>query len=150
MVRRNFAAVWEGVRRKSSCFCAGLILCVGWPEAAAANFQVCNQTLDVANVAIGQWDLDAWETSGWWTVGPNQCANVIEDTLTARFVYVFARDVFNRAMLPGATPMCVDPEEFRIRGVQDCPVRGHLTAQFLEVDTRRSERWTLFLNASQE
>lgn len=112
---------------------------------ARANFQVCNQTLDVVNVAVGIFDVNAWETSGWWTIGPNQCANVIQETLRSRYVYVYARDVFNGSMLNGTATMCVDPGEFRIRGRNDCLTRGHIAAQFKEIDTRRSERWTFFL-----
>ena len=89
---------------------AGFILAT--PDRAQANFQVCNQTLDVINVAIGAYDIDEWETAGWWTIGPNQCANVIEETLTSRYVYIYARDVFNASMVSGTTTMCVDPGEF--------------------------------------
>lgn len=133
----------------SACavFCAAI---VSVPSTARANFQFCNQTLDVVNVAVGTYDADAWATSGWWTVGPNQCANVIEDSLTSRYIYVYARDVFNASMLPGTTSMCVDPSEFRIRGREDCLIRGHISARFHEVDTRRSERWTFFLRAGTE
>ncbi|WP_254796978.1 DUF1036 domain-containing protein [Sulfitobacter albidus] len=106
---------------------------------------MCNQTLDVVNVAIGLYDVDDWETSGWWIVGPNQCSNVVEDSLTSRYIYVYARDVFNGSMLAGDTSMCVAPGEFRIRGRQDCLIRGHIAAEFEEVDTRRSERWTFFI-----
>lgn len=134
-------------------FFARVVFClfaVAIPSTVKANFQFCNQTLDVVNVAIGAYDADAWETAGWWTVGPNQCANVIEDTLTSRYVYVYARDVFNASMLPGTTTLCVDPDEFRIRGREDCLIRGHISARFHEVDTRRSERWTFFLRAGAE
>ena len=122
------------------------LLLAGMPQDARANFQFCNQTLDVVNVAVGQWDVDDWESSGWWTVGPNQCANLIEHTLTARYVYVFARDVFNKAVLAGDTTMCIDPGEFRLRGGEDCLVTGHIPVEFFEVDTRRSERWTFYLS----
>lgn len=132
--------------RLQLCFLAGLFL-IAMRSPAHANFQVCNQTLDVVNVAIGTYDVDAWETSGWWTIGPNQCANVIEDTLTSRYIYVYARDVFNASMLAGSIPMCVDPGEFRIRGREDCLIRGHIATEFYEVDTRRSERWTFFMGA---
>jgi len=114
-------------------------------EPAHAQFSVCNQTLDVVNVAIGRFDAGEFETSGWWTVGPNQCANVVETQLSARYLYAFAQDVFGRIVLAGAKPMCVAPGKFEIRGETDCLVRGFLEARFLEVDTRRSERWTLFL-----
>jgi len=116
------------------------------PSAVAAEFQVCNQTFDVVNVAIGQFDRDAFETSGWWTIGPNQCANVIDQELRARYIYVFAQDVFGKSVMTGATPMCVAPDRFEIRGEKDCLIRGFIEARFLEVDTLKSERWTLFLN----
>ncbi|MEC7761510.1 MAG: DUF1036 domain-containing protein [Pseudomonadota bacterium] len=115
------------------------------PQTASAQFSVCNRTFDVINVALGQYDIDDFETSGWWTVGPNQCANVIDRILTARYVYVFAQDVFGREILTGATPMCVAPKRFDIKGDGDCLVRGYLEAKFQEVDTLRSERWTLFI-----
>ena len=115
------------------------------PSPANAQFAVCNQTFDVINVALGAYDRTAFETSGWWTIGPNQCANVINETLTARYFYVFAKDVFGREVLSGATPMCVAPDRFEIHGDQDCLVRGLIEARFHEVDTRKSERWTVFI-----
>lgn len=122
---------------------AGLALIAASP--AATQFTVCNQTFDVINVAMGAYDRDDFETSGWWTIGPNQCANVIDEELTSRYIYVFAKDVFGREVLTGATPMCVAPDRFEIRGEQDCLIRGLIEARFHEVDTRKSERWTLFI-----
>lgn len=134
------------VLRPKLCFLTALLF-IAMRSPVHANFQVCNQTLDVVNVAIGTYDVDAWETSGWWTIGPNQCANVIEETLTTRYIYVYARDVFNASMLAGSVPMCVDPGEFRIRGREDCLIKGHIATEFTEVDTRRSERWTFFMTS---
>ncbi|MBQ2261488.1 MAG: DUF1036 domain-containing protein [Loktanella sp.] len=114
--------------------------------AAHAQFQVCNQTFDVVNLAVGSFVRSAFETTGWWTIGPNQCVFLIENQLDARYVYVFAQDVFGRIILSGATPMCIAPDRFTIRGESDCLVRGFLEARFHEVDTLRSERWTLFLS----
>lgn len=122
---------------------AGLALIAASP--AATQFAVCNQTFDVINVAMGAYDHDDFETSGWWTIGPNQCANVIDEELTSRYIYVFAKDVFGREVLTGATLMCVAPDRFEIRGEQDCLIRGLIEARFHEVDTRKSERWTLFI-----
>jgi uncharacterized membrane protein len=114
---------------------------------AAAEFAVCNQSVDVVNVAVGQFEGADMVTEGWWTIGPNQCANVIRDELTARFIYVFAQDVFGKSILTGTTPLCIEPAKFRIRGETDCAQRGFLEVAFVEVDTLRSERWTLFLTA---
>ncbi|MEM9435602.1 MAG: DUF1036 domain-containing protein [Pseudomonadota bacterium] len=140
------------MRAQKSLFSALVVTTLGIfsPQIAAANFQVCNQTLDVINVAVGAYDVDAWETRGWWIVGPNQCANVIEEELSSRFIYVYARDVFNQSMLDGTTSMCIKTESFVLRGREDCLVNGYLSADFFEVDTRRSERWTFFLQAPAE
>ncbi len=110
-----------------------------------AQFFVCNQTFDVSNVAIGHYKDSDFETTGWWTIGPNQCANVIDGPLTSRFIYVFAHDVFGKTILSGAAPMCVDSKRFTISGTEDCLIRGFIEARFHKVDTRQSERWTLFL-----
>ena len=123
------------------------LACVLWLAAASAQaeFAVCNQSFDVVNVAIGQFERDDFVTRGWWTVGPNQCANVIREKLETRYVYVFAQDVFGNAILTGGTSMCVGPKRFEIQGEADCAVRGFVEVPYVEVDTQRTERWTLFL-----
>ncbi|MCU0910735.1 MAG: DUF1036 domain-containing protein [Rhodobacteraceae bacterium] len=131
--------------RQAKAKAAFFLLPVLWGGAADAQFAVCNQTFDVVNVAIGKFDETVFETSGWWTIGPNQCANVVTEELKVRYIYVFAQDVFGKTVLAGSTPMCVGPERFEIRGEGDCLVRGFLEARFHEVDTLRTERWTLFL-----
>ncbi|WP_245216631.1 DUF1036 domain-containing protein [Sagittula salina] len=123
----------------------GLYLIPCFVAPAQAQFAVCNQTLNVMNVAVGRYDYENFTTSGWWTVGPNRCANVIDEVLNARYVYVFAQDVFGKEIMNGATPMCIDTKRFDIVGEEDCLVRGYLEARFKEVDTFKSERWTLFV-----
>ncbi len=113
---------------------------------AHAQFAVCNQSLDVVNVAIGQ-DVDSeFQTEGWWTVGPNQCANVVRTELASRYIYIYAQDVFGQPLLNGTTQMCISPRKFTIRGIADCWSRGDVAAGFIEVDTVRTQRWTLFLS----
>lgn len=124
------------------CFLAMMAL---QASPAMAEFAVCNQSFDVVNVAIGQFERNEFVTRGWWTVGPNQCANVIKEKLDARYVYVFAQDVFGNAILSGSTNMCVGPKRFEIQGEKDCAVRGFIEVPYVEVDTQRTERWTLFL-----
>ncbi len=125
---------------------AFLLLLAGFAAGpAAAEFAVCNQTFDVVNVSVGRFEDDDFVTRGWWTVGPNQCANVIREPLDARYIYVFAKDVFGKQILDGATPLCISAKRFVIRGREDCLIRGHLPARFIEVDTQLTERWTVFL-----
>lgn len=125
-----------------------LMAVTGLPGLAQAQFAVCNQSFDVMNVAIGQ-DVDnAFQTEGWWTVGPNQCANVVKDELTSRYIYIFAQDVFGQPMLNGTTQLCISPRKFVIRGETDCWAMGNIAAGFIEVDTLKTQRWTLFLSGT--
>lgn len=126
-------------------FAASIFAAISSSTPIMAQFAVCNQTFDVVNVAIGKFERSLFVTSGWWTIGPNQCANVIKQELSVRYVYVFAQDVFGKTVLSGATRMCVAPGRFEVRGETDCIIRGYIEAPFYEVDTQRTERWTLFL-----
>ena len=121
------------------------ILCCLLPKAASAQFAVCNQSLDVVNVAIGREVNKEFQSEGWWTVGANQCSTVIREPLDGRYIYVFAEDVFAQPVTYGNTQMCVAPRRFSIRGTDGCLVRGFSQAGFIEVDTQTMNRWTLFL-----
>ena len=115
-----------------------------------AQFAVCNQSFDVINVAIGHEVRGQIRTRGWWKIGPNQCASTIRDPLTTPVIYVFAQDVFGKELLNGAFPLCVRPRRFSEDIQTDCLVRGFLEADFIEVDTQGTERWTLFVSAQPE
>lgn len=112
---------------------------------ARAEFIVCNQSFDVVNVAIGQDAGHGFRTDGWWTIGTNQCAQVIKGQLDNRYVYVYATDVFGQAILQGHTEMCVGPKKFTIQGTGNCWQRGTIAEPFLEVDTGSADHWTLIL-----
>lgn len=116
-----------------------------WAGPLRAEFKVCNQSFDVLNLAFGQPGPRGFRTEGWWRVAPNQCATLIRDKLSARYLYVFASDVFGKSVLPGMVPMCVAPRRFRIEGEADCLLRGYIEARFFEVDTGSAKDWTLFV-----
>jgi uncharacterized membrane protein len=115
------------------------------PGQARAEFTVCNQTLDVVNLAVGQEVDGAFQTDGWWTVGVNQCVNVIREELTNRYIYIYATDAFGHAILNGSTDMCIEKRRFTIRGIDECWRHGHIAARFYEIDTLSQVRWTFFL-----
>lgn len=122
---------------------SALALCIS--SSANASFTVCNQMLDIANIAIGEGVDDAIETRGWWTVAPNRCADIIPDKLKTRYIYVYAIDVRGEILLEGSAKFCTLPRQFRIKGALDCWKRGYTTGRFQEVDTRDAQSWTLFL-----
>ncbi|MBP0616741.1 DUF1036 domain-containing protein [Jiella mangrovi] len=137
---------WPGRAIRASCAALLFALALLAGRGAQAQFVVCNQTLDVVNVAIGSDGGSGFTTEGWWIVGANRCATTLRDELEARYVYVYANDVFGRSVLYGSTPMCVGQKGFRIVGTDACYQRGYRPAKFLEVDTRAVSRWTLFLS----
>lgn len=122
------------------------LIFVGGP--AAAQFAVCNQSFDVVNIAIGREIQGDFQTEGWWTVGPNQCANVVKHALKSRYIYIYAQDVFGQPILRGTTQMCISSRKFILRGITECWSRGNVTAGFIEVDTQETPRWTLFLSGA--
>lgn len=124
---------------------AALFCALATAGTARAEFTVCNQTLDVVNLAVGQEIDRSFQTDGWWTVGANQCVNVIREELSNRYIYIYATDVFGQAILSGSTDMCVERRRFTIRGIEECWKNGHIAARFYEVDTLAQARWTFFL-----
>lgn len=135
-----------GIFSRLSLVALGLILAN--PSAARAEFVVCNRSFDVVNLAIGLGIGQGFQTEGWWTIGTNQCATVLKERLSNRYIYIYARDVFGRAVLDGDIQMCVDQKKFVILGIDSCWVRGLTGADFVEIDTGDSDRWTVFLEGS--
>jgi uncharacterized membrane protein len=133
--------------RKLSLLALLVVVCFGLAgmRPAHAQFQVCNQSYDVLNLAVAQSEDGIFVTEGWWTIGANRCVDVIRDELVNRYIYVYATDVFNQPILRGDVPMCIAPKRFRIKGTEDCWLRGHKAGSFMEVDTQSEPRWTLFL-----
>ena len=122
---------------------------LGFTLPARVEFAVCNQTFDVVNVAIGQQADGSFRSEGWWTVGANQCANVIREELRSRYIYVYAIDVFGQPLLAGTQSLCVGDKRFVIDSETDCWQRGYRAADFVEVDTQESPRWTVFLRTNE-
>ena len=135
------------VRRKMLWLAATLCLTLGKP--AMAQLMVCNQSLDVLNVALGFEETGEFQTEGWWSIGANRCSSVVRQSLTGRYYYLYAEDVFGQPVLSGAVPACVDAKRFKISGTSGCWVRGLREAPFAEVDTQSQSRWTVFLKSSE-
>ncbi|MBL3611241.1 DUF1036 domain-containing protein [Rhodovulum sulfidophilum] len=130
--------------------CPALLCALLAAAPALAGFSVCNRSLDEVNLALGQPGENGFGTSGWWLIGPGECASPLDRPLDARFLYVFALDAFGRVLLEGATPMCVGPGRFEIRGATDCLTRGYLEARFREIDTGNAADFTLTLHPDAE
>lgn len=134
---------------KYTCF-AGLLmastLLAGAAAPAAAEFRVCNQTLNLFNIAVGRpIPNDLFETEGWWTLAANSCTTLIKEPLESSFFYIYGTDIYGEPAIVGSTDMCVGAKRFVIRDRKDCWVRGFRQVPFLEVDTKNAASWTVFI-----
>ncbi|WP_354043868.1 DUF1036 domain-containing protein [Devosia sp. UYZn731] len=118
---------------------------LGTSVAVHAELSVCNQTYDVVNLAVGYQRGADFQTSGWWTIGVNQCANVIREDLPSRYVFVYAEDVFGQSLFQGGRSLCIGTKRFQTSAIDQCWQRGLMGVDFTEIDTQQSPRWTLFL-----
>lgn len=125
------------------------------PRPAHAEFRVCNQTLNLVNVAVGAQFGQAFRTEGWWTVPANACVSPIKDDLLGlriRFVYLYPMGIEGQDLMKGDWEMCIRPDKFvftkQAGESWDCWVKGYQTARFTEIDTGNSKNWTVFFRDS--
>jgi len=125
---------------------AGLALLAGAAPSAQAEFRVCNQTLNLFNVAIGYpVEGDLFKTEGWWTLAANSCTSLIKQPLEYSYYYLYGTDIYGEPAIVGTTDMCVAAKQFTIPDQKDCWVRGFQQARFLEVNVKNADRWTVFI-----
>jgi uncharacterized membrane protein len=109
---------------------------------AEAAFNVCNKANLKTRVAVGHFDGTNWSSTGWWTIEPKACVDVITGPLNARYYYLYASDGA-AGTWEGKTHFCVAPgAKFTIPGRADCDKRGFDRRGFFEVDTGSSPDWT--------
>jgi uncharacterized membrane protein len=125
-------------------FAGGLALFA--PDAAKADFRVCNGTQNLVGVAIGYRAQEGWITEGWWQVPATTCATLIEGELQSRYYYLYAEDAARGGRWTGDVNMCVAENEFKVTGVQDCFARGFQRMGFKEYDTGRQGSWMVQLS----
>jgi uncharacterized membrane protein len=116
---------------------------------ALAEFKVCNQTLNLYNLALGFGGTGEFHTEGWWTLPANACVTPIKDRLKSRYIYVYATDIYGNEALSGEWNMCVSGKKFVIArppgDAWNCWVRGYQQAGFKEIDTGNSQNWMVFI-----
>ncbi len=129
-----------------------LVLPACMASPAHGEFRVCNQTLNLFNVAVGYLveeaqvaESEGWWTEGWWTLAANSCTSPIKKKLQSKFFYLYGTDIYGEPAIVGKTAMCVSAKQFIIRGIEDCWVRGFEQVWFLEVDTKNAPSWTVFI-----
>jgi uncharacterized membrane protein len=103
-----------------------------------AGLKLCNRADTLVWTAIAQRHDDGWESRGWWPLGPDECAKVLDEPLTqpAYYVYAAVRDPDSETDRPLAAanePFCLAPTRFAILGRESCAGRGYEEGQFATV-----------------
>lgn len=128
-------------------FVAFLVIFATLPPCARAEFTVCNQTLDVANVAIATTTNNTTRSEGWWPVAANRCVVVVKGPLVNRYLYLLALDIRGRPLIGGSVKMCMASRKFVIEDAASCWRRGYEEGLFTEIDTGSAMSWTVFLKS---
>lgn len=129
-----------------AAFCGAILAITPFAAAPAlADLRVCNQTANPISVSLGYRAERGWQSEGWWIAPPEDCANVYQGDLNARYYYLFAADDLGGGAWQGEVFMCTQDETFTIFGVEDCLARGYERTGFFEVDTGERQNWTLQL-----
>lgn len=116
------------------------------PDAARADFRICNKTTSRVGIALGYKAERNWMTEGWWTVDADSCETLLAGPLQARYYYMYAVDYEQGGEWSGTTAyMCTQDREFTIQGVNDCVARGYQKTGFYEIDTGNQASWTVQL-----
>ena len=120
------------------------------PQAAHAEFKVCNKSGSLVGVAIGYKLENEWITEGWWRIPPDICTSIIEGDLTSRYFYLHAEESESGGRWRGPVFMCTSSKEFKIQGVKNCFARGYERTGFFEVDTTEQKSWQVRLTKANQ
>src|SRR5205085_3158253 len=82
------------------------LIALGLSASARADFQFCNKTSYVLDLALALEEKEAAATRGWFRVDPGACKNVLQGAITADKVYVHARALAAYGPSPLPDPAC--------------------------------------------
>jgi uncharacterized membrane protein len=110
-------------------------------RADEAGLKLCNRAGSLVWAAIALRNDEGWESRGWWPLGPDECAKVLNEPLTQAAYYVYAamRDQTteaDRPLVAAAEPFCLAPTRFAILGRESCERRGYQEGRFATVLAR--------------
>ncbi len=113
-----------------------------------AGLKLCNRADTLVWSAIAMRSEDGWESRGWWPLGPDECAKVLDEPLNQPAYYVYAslsepgaQD--DRPLLAADEPFCLAPTRFAILGRESCAGRGYEEGRFATVLARERPFVTL-------
>jgi uncharacterized membrane protein len=130
---------------QSRALLLSLLAAVGLTAPAHADFQLCNKTSYVLDLALALEEKDAAATRGWFRVDPGQCRTVLQGTPQAEKVYLHARALaaYGPSPLPqaGHADFCIADGNFVIAAARTCQTRaGQRLVPFSQIKPSETEQ----------
>jgi uncharacterized membrane protein len=159
---RGTAAKLPRIAARIAAVCAFMVAA----PTARAELRICNQTLNLYNVAVGYFTgagchktpVDEatcrMQTEGWWNLPASGCVPLIKYELEETFYYIFATDIYGDDAVTGDTELCVKlNRKFEIQipfaetsaKAPGCWQKGYQQVKFKEIDTHNAKDWTVFV-----
>ena len=129
---------------------------------AAAEFQVCNKSGGVVDVAFGYngGGNTGWIAEGWYTINAGGCGTVFSARLNNRYYYLYAEGAGGREWSGDSgtgAPFCIIHKRFKLfqsrygsNEEADCAKHQLESKRFLRVDTGEHVRWIHNLTSAQQ
>ena len=122
---------------------------------ASAGLKLCNRTSYVLYAAVGFVQGQQAATQGWSRLIPGTCQSVIQEPLTAKSYFVYARSSLAHSGISrawgGTRTLCVKDATFALRAPMNaarCPADDTFGLPFAEVDTHREKSWAMTFDES--
>ncbi len=111
-------------------------------RAEAVGLTLCNRTSGRIMTAVARRRGEAWESRGWWPLGPGGCARTIDDPLIQNMYFVKAlleTPDGDRVLAAGGESFCSSPAKFAILGREKCEARMYDTSLFTPISPQGRE-----------
>src|SRR2546421_4455399 len=121
------------------------LIALGLIAPVRADFQLCNKTSYVLDLALALEEKEAAATRGWFRVDPGACKSVLQGTPQAEKVYLHARALaaYGPSPLPqaGHADFCVADGNFVIAAAKTCQSRsGQRLVRFSQIKPSENEQ----------
>jgi uncharacterized membrane protein len=104
--------------------------------------QLCNRTPGKLWTAIARRRGEGWESRGWWSLPPGDCARTIDEPLLQGTYFVHAvmeSAQGDRYLASGGDTFCTSPSRFAILGRENCGARYYDVSVFAGIASEGRE-----------